>query len=79
MLIIQFYSRDDKDQVLNFYKGVLKNAENKKESVMEKESGNSYSLAGVLDNYKASFVISDVNIEGFEYKTLINLEVNLLE
>ncbi len=79
MLIIQFYSRDDKDSVLDFYKGVLKNADNKEEGVIEKDSGVLYSLAGVIDNYKASFVISDVNIEGFDYKSLINLQVDIFE
>ncbi|MFP4017079.1 MAG: hypothetical protein ACLFUI_08595 [Halanaerobiales bacterium] len=79
MLILQFYSREDKVQVLNFYKRVLKNAENKEDSVLEMKRGILYSLAGVLNDYQASFVISDVNIEDFKCAVLINLQVGILE
>ncbi len=67
---IMFYSKDEMKDVLDFYKNVFRNAEDKMETVLEK-SFNSY---GQLDGYTYTIDISENDdLEG--YHTLVVLGV----
>lgn len=76
IFVIQVYSTEDKDQVLAVYKQLLKSAAKKEEG---KLGTGSLTFGGVLENYKVSLMIGDVDIEGIDYKTFYTLQVDVLD
>jgi len=76
IFLLQIYSKDNKDMVNAFYKEVLKNAKDKEEGTM---STGSYIIGGVVGKYKVSLLIGDLDLEGYEYKTLTNIQLDVLE
>jgi hypothetical protein len=71
---VQFFSKDSKEKIRDFYAEVLKNAESKE--YYSFEMGDlTYNLIGVLGEYKASFTISNPMYDYNGYTTLINLSV----
>lgn len=71
---VQFFSKDSKEKIRDFYAQVLKNAESKE--YYSFEMGDlTYNLIGVLGKYKASFTISNPMYDYNGYTTLINLSV----
>ena len=76
IFMIQVYSKKDKDQVLAVYKEALKNAGQKEAGTL---STGTHTLGGVVENYKVSLVIGDLNIEGYEYNSFVTMQVDVLE
>lgn len=71
---VQFFSKDSKEKIRDFYAKVLQNAEAKE--YYSFEMGDiTYNLIGVLGEYKASFTISNPMYDYNGYTTLINLAV----
>lgn len=67
---IMFYSKDEISDVIDFYKNVFRNAEDKMETVLDK----SYTSYGQLDGYTYTIDVSeDDDLEG--YNTLVVLGV----
>ncbi|MFW6036106.1 MAG: hypothetical protein ACOCRZ_07620 [Halothermotrichaceae bacterium] len=77
--VIQTYSKDEKESVINFYKGILQDAINIEEGVMQDEYGILYTLGGIIETYKVSYVISDNTMLGDGYKTINNINIKILK
>lgn len=74
---VQFFSKDSKEKIRDFYAKVLQNAESKE--YYSFEMGDlTYNMIGVLGEYKASFTISNPMYDYNGYTTLINLSVEEL-
>lgn len=73
--VIVYYSVEKKEDVLEFYKEVLKDAADKEEGAF---STSSYYLNGTLDNVKVSLIIGDEDVHE-EYSSFCNLTMEMLE
>lgn len=67
---IMFYSKDEVSMVIEFYKNVFRNAENKMDTILD----DSYTSFGELEGYTYTIDVSeDDDLEG--YQTLVILSV----
>ncbi len=72
--VLVCYSKEEKEEVLKFYKEVMENAKDKEEGTL---STGSYYLNGSLDNAKIYLVIGDEDVHD-KYKSFYNMTVEML-
>lgn len=70
---IMFYSKDEVSMVIDFYKNVFRNAENKMETILEK----SFTSYGELDGYTYTIDVSeDDDLEGYQTLVILGVVMN---
>jgi len=70
---IMFYSKDEVSMVIDFYKTVFRNAENKMETILEK----SFTSYGELDGYTYTIDVSeDDDLEGYQTLVILGVVMN---
>ncbi len=70
---IMFYSKDEVSVVMEFYKNVFRNAENKMETILE----DSFTSYGELDGYTYTIDVSeDDGLEGYQTLVILGVVMN---
>ena len=70
---IMFYSKDEVSMVIDFYKNVFRNAENKMDTILE----DSYTSYGELDGYTYTIDVSeDDDLEGYQTLVILGVVMN---
>lgn len=70
---IMFYSKDEASMVMDFYKNVFRNAENKMDTILE----DSYTSYGELDGYTYTIDVSeDDDLEGYQTLVILGVVMN---
>lgn len=70
---IMFYSKDEVTMVIDFYKNIFRNAENKMETILEK----SFTSYGELDGYTYTIDVSeDDDLEGYQTLVILGVVMN---
>lgn len=70
---IMFYSKDDVSMVIEFYKNIFRNAENKMETILE----DSFTSYGELEGYTYTIDVSDEDdIEGYQTLVILGVVMN---
>ena len=74
--VLVCYSKEEKEDILEFYKEVLKNAIDIEEGTLS--NSGAYTLNGTLDNAKIYLYIGEEDVHE-KYKSLYNMTVEILE
>lgn len=70
---IMFYSKDDVSMVIEFYKNIFRNAENKMETILE----DSFTSYGELEGYTYTIDVSDDDdLEGYQTLVILGVVMN---
>lgn len=70
---IMFYSKDEVDVVMDFYKNIFRNAKNKMETILE----DSFTSYGELDGYTYTIDVSeDDDMEGYQTVVILGVVMN---
>ena len=70
---IMFYSKDEVSMVIEFYKNIFRNAENKMETILE----DSFTSYGELEGYTYTIDVSDDDdLEGYQTLVILGVVMN---
>ena len=68
-----FYSKDEVSMVIEFYKNVFRNAENKMDTILD----DSYTSFGELEGYTYTIDVSeDDDLEGYQTLVILGVVMN---